>query len=366
MDFSDLPNSNNFTDVNNQNTTSTVSNDAAMHEKRRKLLLELENIVTNSSIKDKTISEISHTIEHALPDLLNKLTEEYETLYSTQNELNAKVETLINSKSAQSDVFLEALGQDNYSQEKVGLLSPEARNIVKDYVALRGKINSIQEQLDNIKNQIDSAKEYVEDYGLKVKVRPELGDDFEKLLDTIDISMNRMGENVRVSLYREISSALSSGDSDSLPKDLLELINTLVIDRLEDILKPYEEISAKYVAGGLSHSEFTNLLRKNALFSLLREKVIVDIIREYENNNLNSPIIPTKLKLATERMINDAKNWNNIINTDYSNESTIRIIEDDTKEESHPSKSSHLNSNNKGTDSSSFIIEEEDLFDNSI
>lgn len=307
---------------------STFSNDDD-NNPDSKDIIALMKVISGDSIEVEALSDIPRAVARIIPNVIERLVKEYETLYNDQKSLEQKVSFLTGSKDAQREIFMEALNSDRYSADKLQYLHPEARSLVTDYVALRTKISDIEDKLSKIKSQIQKAQEYVEDYGLKTKVRPELEDEFEVLMDSIDRSMSRVAENLRLNLYRQISSALSEGYSDSLPEDLMELIHKLVIERLESILKPYDELSAKYVSGELTHDQFTDLLRKNALFSLLREKVVADVTREFENNNLSSPIIPNRLRMATERMLIDARNLGRII----SDDSTVRIFNNDGVDE---------------------------------
>lgn len=280
---------------------------------------EVENLVqklSSGNLDSASLSSVSKNLTNALPKLIEQLTSEYEKLMGTRDELQKQVEELTNSISTQKEVFLDALGSDAYNDEKMNILQPEAKNVVRDYINYRNRVNEIETKVSSIKDEIKKAQEYIEDYGLKNKEKPNLAPEYNELMDSIDRSLTRIAENVRVNLYRQISNALSTGQSDSLPSDLLELINTLVIDRLESVVKPYEELSAKYVSGQITHEQFTNQLRRNALYNLLREKLIEDIIHALENNNLTSPVLPPRLKTSVERIVNDAKNFAQIVNSD--------------------------------------------------
>ena len=339
----DMKNLNNVQDSNNNNTTysksdnsnnsdtqfqqkSSIDFSSVNNDPNSKDVIALMKVASGEAIDVESLSDIPRAIAKIVPKVIEKLVKEYEDLYGQRKELQQKVTFLSSSKDVQKEVFLEALGHDSYSPDKIALLPAEARNIVRDYVSLRVKINKTEEKIEKLAVELKKIQEYIEDYGLKTQVKPDLDDDFSKLMETVEKSMSRISENVRVNLYRQISSALSTGNSDTLPRDLLELIHTLVIERLENILRPYEELSGKYVAGDLTHEEFTDKLKKNALLSLLREKVIEDIIREYENNNLSSPVIPMRLKLATDRMINDARNLSHVMQS----EGPIRVVSDET------------------------------------
>jgi hypothetical protein len=294
-------------------------------ESDSKDLIALMRVVSGDTIEADSLSKIPRAIAKIVPKVIERLVSEYEYLYKRQAELEKKISFLSGQRDSQKEVFLEALNSDQYSEDKMSLMTPESRNIIRDYLSFRRRVNGLEEKIEKVREEIKAAQEYVDDYGLKTKVRPSLSPEYDDLVESIDRSLGRISENVRVNLFRQISSALSSGQSDTLPQDLLELIHKLVIERLESLLRPYEELSAKYVSGDLTHEEFTDLLRKNALLTLLREKVIEDIIREYENNNLASPIIPMRLRLATERMVADAKNFARIMSMDTS----IKIINDD-------------------------------------
>ena len=280
------------------------------------------------------IDKLSKAIVKVVPHLIETLLSQYNESNSRLSELDEKIKVFSQREEDEKDVFLEALGQDSFSSERMSSISPEAKNIVRDYVAIKSKISDLDEKVVIIKKDIAKIVEYIDEYGLKTLEKPQVQTELSTLVETVDKSVNKISENIRVDLYRQISSALSNNDTNTLPKDLLDLINNLVIERLEDILKPYEELSSKYVSGQLSHDQFTDLLKKNALLSLLREKVIEDIIKEYENNNLGSSVIPMRLKLATERMKNDAKSLNSVMNTPIQKEkeNNIRIIDEDDEE----------------------------------
>ena len=280
------------------------------------------------------IDKLSKAIVKVVPHLIETLLSQYNESNSRLSELDEKIKVFSQREEDEKDVFLEALGQDSFSSERMSSISPEAKNIVRDYVAIKSKISDLDEKVVIIKKDIAKIVEYIDEYGLKTLEKPQVQTELSTLVETVDKSVNKISENIRVDLYRQISSALSNNDTNTLPKDLLDLINNLVIERLEDILKPYEELSSKYVSGQLFHDQFTDLLKKNALLSLLREKVIEDIIKEYENNNLGSSVIPMRLKLATERMKNDAKSLNSVMNTPIQKEkeNNIRIIDEDDEE----------------------------------
>ncbi|MEI7603752.1 MAG: hypothetical protein WCJ19_01915 [bacterium] len=318
-------------------------------------IIALMKVISDDNT-DKSYSDIPRAIAKIVPTVIEKLVKEYEELYSRHEEIEQRAKSLTYQTQTQRDVFTEALNSDSLDAEKLAVLPQEARNIVRDYVNLRTKVNEIESKLSTIRSEIARVKDYIDEYGLRNKEKPSINSEFDDLMNSVDRSLNRISENVRVNLYGQISSALSSGHTDSLPSDLLDLINHLVIERLESILRPYEELSAKYVSGELTHDQFTNLLSKNALLSLLREKVIEDIIREYENNNLTSPIIPMRLRLATERMITDAKSFAKMMSSDNSYSVSEEPEDDNTSVGNFGLEENNQNNVSSG----SFSLEDDD------
>ena len=226
-------------DINNTSSNSLSpiesSKDSANLKLRSLLKTLIDDNVENNS------KQIPNIISKIIPEIIGTLVSEYEETFKKSIELEEIVKELRLIRDIERDVFIEALNSDHYSTEKLALMPAESRQIISNFVEMRKKINDIDLKLENLKDQIKTAQIYIEEYSLKSNTKPILIDEFKDLINVIDGSMNRISENLRVNLYSQISSALSLGNSDSVSSDLLELINKLIIDRLESTVKPYEE-----------------------------------------------------------------------------------------------------------------------------
>jgi|GEM_PF-2746345 len=314
------------------NTIDFDANSEDLSGVDNKDILALMKVVSGESMKVEDLGDIPRAIAKIVPSVIERLVSEYESLFKKYKDQEQKLMYFASVRDAQKDVFRDALSSDKYNIEKYGLLSVESRNIVSDYISMKVRMRDTEERINRVLSDLQEVSNFVSNFPSGNKIDLDISGEFDELVKNVEKSLAKIDASVKNDLYTEISDALENGHSDTLPQDLLDLIQQVVIDRLENVLKPYEELSSKYVSGELSHAEFTNSLRQNALFSHLREKVVADIIREYENNNITSPIVPTRLRLATERMISDAKNFAKMMNFPaengsvkvYNTESTVQ------------------------------------------
>jgi hypothetical protein len=255
-----------------------------------------------------TLTAKAQNLSHDIPTILNQLITELQRYSNSNTDLQKRLVDAQALLQTHLDTAQMALNSTEFNPNNT--LPLETQSLIKEYIFNKNKLTELEADLNILKKDLNNAETYVKyDVSDSAKVRPEFSENFLKLIENIDNLVDKLRKESENRLYAEISSALSGMNDNQLPEQLMDMINRLVIDRIESMLKPYEELSEDYVSGKITHEEFTESLRKTAFIMHLREKVVSDIARELQNNNLTSPVIPTAIKDAVNHIVRDTKDY---------------------------------------------------------
>lgn len=265
----------------------------------------LMRVLADEQISPKMLSTLPGAIAKIVPNVIQKLVDEHLKMLDQQKELEKKFEDTIQANDLEKEVYLQLISEDQADIEKLAKLPTQARNLVKTYLSTNDSLSKLKKKHADLLEDLQKLTNYVKSMAAK---RPSLekyqiADDLLPLANAVLNLTETISERLKNNLLATIETGIQEGSYQNLSADVVEMINRLVIRRLEEILKPYEELSRQYVAGELSHEEFTESLKRNALLNHMREQVVTDTIMAIEQGRLDAQEVPPKLRTAIQNLI---------------------------------------------------------------
>lgn len=249
-----------------------------------------------------------------LPNLISQLIDEHEKYSKKTQELKNQIDAHNELLEKQKTLILSALSDYDINDEEMLAQKPEIRNLLRDYMVIRKKLKNIDtsfnkfrsdtdERLEKIRKDIKHIEDYVTNYG-NVDLSDDLEIEVSSLAQSIDVFMrNRIKDSIE-SITTSIKRSLE-GDRNAIPDVLEKTINEAIIEKLEEIIMPYEESAYKLTHNEISQEAFIESLKKRALVEQLRSKIIMDITHSINQRNINDSSIPTDLRKAIDNLIRD-------------------------------------------------------------
>uniref|UniRef100_A0A7C5YWD7 Uncharacterized protein n=1 Tax=candidate division CPR3 bacterium TaxID=2268181 RepID=A0A7C5YWD7_UNCC3 len=267
--------------------------------------IALMRLLSGDPITPKMLNSLPTALAKIVPIIVAKLIAENQNLTKRIEELTKKLSFYKEKEDIEKSIYLRVVSNEEIEEEKLEKLPPEVKNMVKVLKETRNLLNSVREKNNKLISNIEKITQYIRSIKMEKSLVEEsdISEELIPLATAVDNIVNSANERVKKSLLESIEEGLKTGTYTNLATDIVEAINRLVIRRIEETVKPYEELSRQYVVGEITHDEFTEALKKNALLQHMREKVITDIITALEEGRIEGDEIPPKLRVILRNML---------------------------------------------------------------
>lgn len=265
----------------------------------------LLRFLAGETVTSKMLNNLPTAIAKIVPLVISKLVNEYQELERKLQDISKKLSIYKQEQELEKDLYLQLISGGELEPEKVAKLPTETRNIVRAFNETRTLLNTAREKYDKLLADIEKITKYIRSVRADEHTldRYEVADELLPLANAVANVVESANERIKQTLLSTIEEGLKTGTYKDVSKEVIDAINRLVIRRVEEIVKPYEDLSRQYVAGEISHDEFTEALKKNALLQHMREQVISDLINALEEGRIDAPEIPPKLRMVIQNLI---------------------------------------------------------------
>lgn len=271
--------------------------------------IALMRVLAGEPITSKMLNSLPAAIGKIVPNIIQKLVEEYLKLLDQVKDLEKKAKISNELTEKEKEIYLKLVSEEKLDAKELATLPAQTRNLVKTYNATINENKELRKDLEQIQKDIEKVTNYVksvraEDEDLD---QYEVADEVLPLANAVVNLADTSTERVKNQLVLSIEDGLETGTYKGVSAEVIESINKLVIRRLEEILKPYEDLSRGYVAGEITHEEFTEALKRNALVNHMREQVVSDLVKALEEGRIDAPEIPPRLRTAIQGLLQGNK-----------------------------------------------------------
>jgi len=265
----------------------------------------LMRILAGEQITPKMLTTLPSAIAKIVPNVIEKLVEEYLRLLDKKKELEDQLAKMSISETNEKEIYLQLISEDKVDEQKLHRLSVPAKNLVKTYLSTNDSYAKAKKKIKELSEDISKLTSYVKSIEAETSTpdRQTIADELLPLANAVANLTETINERVKNHLLATIEAGIKDGRYEGLSTEIIDMINRLIIRRLEEILKPYEDLSRQYVAGELTHEEFTEALKRNALLNHMREEVISDTIKALDEGRLDAPEIPARLRSSIQNLI---------------------------------------------------------------
>ena len=272
--------------------------------------IALLRILAGEQITEKMLKSLPSAVGKLVPTLIQKLVDDHEQLLDKSQKLEQKLGTKEGLTEDSREVFRKITSGEQPSEEEIARLPGQQRTLVRAHLQLEDEAKRVRAEMSQMKKDIEKITYYVK----SVRAEDDQLDQYEvaesllPLANAVVALADTVTEKVRNKFIIAVEEGLKTGVYGELGNEVIDSVNKLVVRKLDEVLKPYEDLSRQYVAGEITHEEFTEALKKNALLDHMREQVVSDVLLAVEEGRIDAPEVPPKLRNAIQNLVRNAHN----------------------------------------------------------